>query len=384
MLTSAVRNVGATAGTWYIWTKSVTLRIVFLSLVFLLLLWISVFLYGSFYYAYMPTSAHERPVYLQFRECEAAGSITGSSIPCSYYPTANVTLVPPEHQGQQLLMKGQSYRVLMDIDMPQSPVNENIGMFMVTISFYTDGGSVVSVSSRPAILPFKSFLLKILDTLFHSPLLVGGFAREKQNLEVELFENFQDNVYKPAIGALVTFETKKIEIYSTTLKLQAHFTGLRYLMFHWPTATAFTSIFTNFMLLATVVMLSWYRWFSGENDFPHEVVRMDYARPPGPIRPAPGDRQPTGRAALERSTEGVDLPALPIATNDEPLIIAQRRAAPPLSVATLFPTDGASQHERTGSDKSSDSNGDFENVEDVIPEQPSDDTNATELRLRHT
>lgn len=31
------------------------------------LLWLSVFLYGSFYYVYMPVVSHEWPVHLRFR-----------------------------------------------------------------------------------------------------------------------------------------------------------------------------------------------------------------------------------------------------------------------------------------------------------------------------
>lgn len=53
----------------------------------LLLLWVSVFLYGSFYYSYMPTVSHLSPVNFYYRtDCESSASLL-----CSF-PVANVSL----------------------------------------------------------------------------------------------------------------------------------------------------------------------------------------------------------------------------------------------------------------------------------------------------
>lgn len=42
-------------------------QILLLTLLIGVLLWLSIFLYGAFYYSYMPTVMHERPVYFKFR-----------------------------------------------------------------------------------------------------------------------------------------------------------------------------------------------------------------------------------------------------------------------------------------------------------------------------
>lgn len=53
----------------------------------LLLLWVSVFLYGSFYYSYMPTVSHLSPVHFYYRtDCDPSTSLL-----CSF-PVANVSL----------------------------------------------------------------------------------------------------------------------------------------------------------------------------------------------------------------------------------------------------------------------------------------------------
>lgn len=48
----------------------------------------------------------------------------------------------------QVLMYGQPYRVTLELELPESPVNQDLGMFLVTVSCYTRGGRVISTSSR--------------------------------------------------------------------------------------------------------------------------------------------------------------------------------------------------------------------------------------------
>lgn len=47
--------------------RDVLFRGTILALITALLVWLSVFMYIAFYYAYVPTISHERPVYLQFK-----------------------------------------------------------------------------------------------------------------------------------------------------------------------------------------------------------------------------------------------------------------------------------------------------------------------------
>uniref|UniRef100_A0A287BJR6 Seipin n=1 Tax=Sus scrofa TaxID=9823 RepID=A0A287BJR6_PIG len=107
----------------------------------LLLLWVSVFLYGSFYYSYMPTVSHLSPVHFYYRtDCDSS-----SSLLCSF-PVANVSLA--KGGRDRVLMYGQPYRVTLELELPESRVNQDLGMFLVTISCYTRGGRIISTSSR--------------------------------------------------------------------------------------------------------------------------------------------------------------------------------------------------------------------------------------------
>ncbi|XP_008835738.1 seipin isoform X2 [Nannospalax galili] len=222
----------------------------------LLLLWVSVFLYGSFYYSYMPTVSHLSPVHFYYRtDCDSSTTSL-----CSF-PVANVSLA--KSGRDRVLMYGQPYRVTLELELPESPVNQNLGMFLVTVSCYTRGGRVISTSSRSVMLHYRSQLLQMLDTLVFSSLLLFGFAEQKQLLEVELYADYRENSYVPTTGAIIEVHSKRIQMYGAYLRIHAHFTGLRYLLYNFPMTCAFVGIASNFTFLSVIVLFSYMQWVCG-------------------------------------------------------------------------------------------------------------------------
>ncbi|XP_057582587.1 seipin isoform X1 [Hippopotamus amphibius kiboko] len=222
----------------------------------LLLLWVSVFLYGSFYYSYMPTVSHLSPVHFYYRtDCDSSASLL-----CSF-PVANVSLA--KGGRDRVLMYGQPYRVTLELELPESPVNQDLGMFLVTISCYTRGGRIISTSSRSVMLHYRSNLLQMLDTLVFSSLLLFGFAEQKQVLEVELYPEYRENSYVPTTGAVIEIHSKRIQLYGAYLRIHAHFTGLRYLLYNFPMTCAFIGVASNFTFLSVIVLFSYMQWVWG-------------------------------------------------------------------------------------------------------------------------
>ncbi|XP_006899923.1 PREDICTED: seipin [Elephantulus edwardii] len=215
----------------------------------LLLLWVSVFLYGSFYYSYMPTVSHLSPVHFYYRtDCDS----TTTSL-CSF-PVANVSLA--KSGRDRVLMYGQPYRITLELELPESPVNQDLGMFLVTISCYTRGGRIISTSSRSVMLHYRSDLLQTLDTLVFSSFLLLGFAEQKQLLEVELYSDYRENSYVPTTGVIIEVHSKRIQLYGAYLRIHAHFTGLRYLLYNFPMTCAFIGVASNFTFLSVIVLFS--------------------------------------------------------------------------------------------------------------------------------
>ncbi|XP_027434519.1 seipin isoform X8 [Zalophus californianus] len=172
----------------------------------LLLLWVSVFLYGSFYYSYMPTVSHLSPVHFYYRG------------------------------------KG-------------------------TCSGRRDGGQEGALGAKEVygqvMLHYRSDLLQMLDTLVFSSLLLFGFAEQKQLLEVELYSEYRENSYVPTTGAVIEIHSKRIQMYGAYLRIHAHFTGLRYLLYNFPMTCAFIGVASNFTFLSIIVLFSYMQWVWG-------------------------------------------------------------------------------------------------------------------------
>ncbi|XP_072289440.1 seipin-like [Eucyclogobius newberryi] len=236
------------------------------------LLWIAAFLYGSFYYSYMPKAAYSTPVDYYYRtDCELPGSFK-----CSH-PVANISLMKNK---KHVLTFGQSYRLSLQLEMPESPVNQEIGMFMVKATcFSQDGGQVASSaralsasSSHFGMLRYRSDLVKTLETVLLFPAFMTATAEQKQVLEVELFSEYTDDPYAPSDTAIIEIMSNKVQIYSSRLVINAHFTGLRYLLFNFPLISAVVGVSTNFIFLSALFVLSYLRQVLKLRQKPEELT----------------------------------------------------------------------------------------------------------------
>ncbi|XP_053669998.1 seipin [Anopheles nili] len=235
-------------------TKNVFLKLFIVVLVGFSVVWASIFLYLYFYYSYMPSVLHLKDVHLNLRECKDA------SIDCKPYPTANVALT----NHQRFLMVGQPYKIILNLEMPESDHNGKIGMFTVCGTVKDYGYEEIAKSCRMSMLHYKSDLLKTILTIVFAPLLVFGYREEKQLVTVELFSNFLDDSNHPATNIDITILRQDVQLYSAQLQVVANFTGLRYLMFNWPVLSAVIGITTNLFFILIVCVLSWYHWDDSE------------------------------------------------------------------------------------------------------------------------
>ncbi|KAK5867704.1 hypothetical protein PBY51_012170 [Eleginops maclovinus] len=231
-----------------------------------LLLWVSIFLYGSFYYSYMPTVSFSTPVHFYYTsDCDPSESTL-----CSF-PMANISFM--KNEKDQVMANGQPYRVSLELEMPESPVNEHLGMFMVKMSCYAKGGKIVSSVGRSTMLHYRSSLLQSLGTLLFSPFLLTGMTEQKQLIEVELFSDYKTNAYQPSVGAVIEIQSKRVQIYSSQLRIHAFFTGIRYVLYNFPLTSAVIGVATNCAFLSAIVLFSYLQFIWG-GIWPPEQVRV--------------------------------------------------------------------------------------------------------------
>ncbi|XP_068779868.1 seipin isoform X2 [Struthio camelus] len=302
----------------------------------LLLLWVSVFLYGSFYYSYMPTVSFVSPVHYSFRtDCSSSGPEL-----CSF-PTANISLV--KENRDKVMMYGQLYRISLELELPESPVNQELGMFMVAMTCYTKGGRTVASSARAAMLHYRSGLLRTLDTLVFAGFFLSGFAEQKQTVEVELYSDYREDSYAPTVGAVLEIQTKRIQLYGAQLRIHAHFTGLRYLLYNFPVTSALLGVASNFVFLSVIVLFSYLQWVWG-SVWPREPLAAQTSRrdgtgprqrreePTAPGRgpsPPPEDAEVIGPAEAAVSTEEPEIGEdAEFESVDDSSLLAETRFAP--------------------------------------------------------
>lgn len=233
-----------------------------------LILSTSVFIYITVYNTYVPVVQHTRPVHLQFdsacrENCSNPYAIVNfNDVRSSFY-----------------LARGQSYRFVIALEMPESDINWQQGMFMIRLRLIESQGKTLYDISRPAILKYKSLLTRIIYSLFYWLALVTGYRNEMQTMNVQLIDNYIEGAkfyFNKMDRALVEILARDVQIYSAHLHVLANLSGISYYMYHWPITSAAIGITT---LASFMAILSVYRGQSGsryQSDYSYEASNDEY------------------------------------------------------------------------------------------------------------
>ena len=247
---------------WYLsvmwnWIHSATFASVFV----ILLIWASIFMYITFYFLYIPSLDLSRAIHLQFdSDCDQAHLQRSASSHNPHKCSLPHAVVPlSQYRSPTLFAKGQQYRIRVDMVIPDSPVNRDQGMFMVRLTLTDAQERKIITSSRPSMLTYRSLPVKLIHTFFSWPAYLTGLKRESEDMQVPLIEEYVDGTrpnHGPAATARVELVARDLQVYSSSLIIQAHLTGLRYYMVHWPILTALFGIATIFAFLSLVTICS--------------------------------------------------------------------------------------------------------------------------------
>ena len=104
-------------------------------------------------------------------------------------------------------------------------MNKKAGMFIICLQLESvNRGETNTNTCQSSVLPHRSSVSRILRSLlpFYN---YGG----EEFLSIEFIENF------PAEKAHLEIKSRYLGISKASLRLHAHFKGLRYLMYHYPT-----------------------------------------------------------------------------------------------------------------------------------------------------
>jgi len=256
----------------YVAEKSTHLAVSFVStyLTAVLLFAVAVFLYLTFYFAYMPNDLYKIPVSLKFDTCEHSTA-----------PVEKCSSVWGEfslERGQELT-HGQSYRMSVYLTLPDNPVNEDHGMFMTCLTLKNNRGQLRNQSCKSSMIEYRSSLLRFLETIAFSPALLLGFMSQKQHLKIDFFDDYQSDPYSRGEVITLEIQSKVLQIFYAELEITAELQGLRYLIYHHPVISAMIGISSNIFVLLMVILVSWSKFLSDdleeENDIDDDVDNIN-------------------------------------------------------------------------------------------------------------
>lgn len=237
-------------------SQSAALRIFVISIIGFILFCTSILMYTLFYLVYMPTSEQIKPVHLQYNrlcdggKCEMEKEIS----PFHSYPLAHISL-GRAHQ----MMVDVPYVISVQLDVPETHRNRDLGIFMVCIDMKDKEGIMKSHSCRSTMMRYYSELLRKAKMLLLLPFYVLGLQEERQNLIVEMYPRYIDT-QNSVTDIYIEIQSKVLEFYSVTLVITAHFTGLRYIIHTFPTISAIIGVACNFFILLVATLLLWYQY----------------------------------------------------------------------------------------------------------------------------
>jgi len=217
-----------------------------------LVLAVAIFLYGTFYYAYMPVELVNMPVSLEFEPCEGQ-----TSARCTF-PKATVAL-----GGKQQMLQGQVYSIKMLLDVPDSPGNEGLGMFMTCMNVTGQDGAAIARACKSSISQYRSPMLRSIETLAFSPSLMIGWAEQKQSIPVTFFATFHPDPHAPVREFHVEVKSKLVQVAGASLYIEANLTGLRHLMHRHSWFSAVLGVGTNILVIMIIIGVSWTRFRLG-------------------------------------------------------------------------------------------------------------------------
>ena len=243
------------------------------------------------------------------------------------------------------VMPNQKYDVQVEILVPLSPLNRDLGNFMVEADFYSaaalappTGGSgtpqqrsiqlqphLLHHTHRPAILTYHSPLPSLLTILLKAPLLLTRLSTESELITVPILEriSFPTRALTPK-SVRVTLKAQRIQTYKVRVRFRARLSGLRNFMYSYRLIAA--GVFVGLFWVIEVVCAVGVWWVlvgasrgegvvgwvnvkreeSGESEelTPVEAGRVQAApRPstPGARPRAPGEREIGEREIGERA-----------------------------------------------------------------------------------
>lgn len=133
----------------------------------------------------------------------------------------------------------QRMELEVSLTLPESDYNRRLGVFQVRAELLSADGKVVSASSQPCMLKFKSVHMHFIETFFQSLSLLSGYSSESQVITLKM--RGIKEAFEPITGVRIILKQRAEfspgagipEIYAASLKLEAELPLLKRILWNW-------------------------------------------------------------------------------------------------------------------------------------------------------
>ena len=109
-------------------------------------------------------------------------------------------------EGARILSPKQTFDVEVELVVPESEYNVNVGMFQVNAKLLTSTGQKLLERSRPGMVTYTSREVRWLKMLTRAPLHAMGMIDERQSVRVAVIENYKEDAASPFTSIEVTMK----------------------------------------------------------------------------------------------------------------------------------------------------------------------------------
>ncbi|XP_076955134.1 seipin-1-like [Bidens hawaiensis] len=153
---------------------------------------------------------------------------------------------------------GHSCNVRLVFVMPESDYNRDIGMFQVVAESLSMNGDIITSSSRPCMLRFRSHPVRLMQTFVMAVPLFLGITSETQTVNVPLLkykERYYHRTQFIKISLVPRAGTPFLpQVYEAKLIVSSELPWMKRLIRNWKwTFSVWTSLYTYLMLLLVFV-----------------------------------------------------------------------------------------------------------------------------------
>ncbi|KAJ0396766.1 hypothetical protein P43SY_008985 [Pythium insidiosum] len=229
-------------------------------------------LYSALYYLIIPSRLHEQQIFFDYGT-HASLSLRDSRSFALTLPTARLDLLNAEQQwtasslvypsrtkASTVLVPGVTYDVIVELTVPESATNREIGMFMIDTTLSTREERVLASSARPVIVKDSHLAVQWARALAWLVPYALRLTEPSQTLSVLVVNGYTESNDHPLTGVTITLNHPAVQIYDAKLTIIAQLSGVRYLMYHWSVPTALLVIL-NIVFVEALALLVVYAYY---------------------------------------------------------------------------------------------------------------------------